>query len=271
MPISTLQATTTTTTALIITNNTTTIKTVTSRARNQDHPRSQRSLITLPLHSNNKHSDHPSRAPEPRVSPKLPSNQLLLPVVLQLINAPGSSLSTLSILASRTPSPSPGSSALAKNSITSIKKNLVEILDRFACPLEDKLLLVAKLHAEVEAELTQLNELSVGPTYTTHNSRSSRHAHHESVDRSANHKIMGQTQTGQQNHSRKEIEDMVRLIKHADRIKAHALQQLKQDLSNSHSQSDPHPDPYTRPLHPPSVHTSNNSGRVALLNRTDLH
>ncbi|KAA1089434.1 hypothetical protein PGT21_018133 [Puccinia graminis f. sp. tritici] len=172
--------------------------------------------------------------------------------------------------ASRTPSPSPGSSALAKNSITSIKKNLVEILDRFACPLEDKLLLVAKLHAEVEAELTQLSELSVGPTYTTHNSRSSRHAHHESVDRSANHK-KGQTQTGQQNHSRKEIEDMVRLIKHADRIKAHALQQLKQDLSNSHSQSDPHPDPYTRPLHPPSVHTSNNSGRVALLNRTDLH
>jgi hypothetical protein len=49
---------------------------------------------------------------------------------------------------SRTPSPSPSSAS--RHSIGSIKKSLIETIDAYSCSLEDKLTLVAKLHAEVE-------------------------------------------------------------------------------------------------------------------------
>ncbi|KAI9612322.1 hypothetical protein KEM48_004224 [Puccinia striiformis f. sp. tritici PST-130] len=120
---------------------------------------------------------------------------------------------------SRTPSPSPTSNSAAsshRHSIGSIKKNLVLTIDGFDCTLEDKLTLVAKLHAEVEAELTQLNQLSAPiSAYTHHTDRKQAHIH----------------------SSRKEIDDTIRLIKHADRIKAHAIQQLKHDISHSGSTS----------------------------------
>ncbi|KNZ48894.1 uncharacterized protein VP01_533g2 [Puccinia sorghi] len=117
---------------------------------------------------------------------------------------------------SRTPSPSPSPSP-SRLPIAAIKKSLIDTIDGYPCPLEDKLTLVAKLHAEVEAELTHLNlRSSHFPT-----------AHHHS-DRTPNPPY-----NQHHDHSRKEVEDTIRLIKHADRIKAHAIQQLKHDINIS--------------------------------------
>ncbi|OAV94707.1 hypothetical protein, variant [Puccinia triticina 1-1 BBBD Race 1] len=148
--------------------------------------------------------------------------------------------------ASRTPSPSPSP---ARHSIAAIKKTLVETIDAFPCPLEDKLTLVAKLHAEVEAELTQLSELAGPPLASTYL---------DYADRSSG-------------HSRKKIEDTVRFIKHADRIKAHALQQLKQDISHSQTPA-LHPALPAHSHHHPShqAPAAHSSSRLALLSR-ELH
>ncbi|WAQ90302.1 hypothetical protein PtA15_12A290 [Puccinia triticina] len=128
-------------------------------------------------------------------------------------------------------------------------KTLVETIDAFPCPLEDKLTLVAKLHAEVEAELTQLSELAGPPLASTYL---------DYADRSSG-------------HSRKKIEDTVRFIKHADRIKAHALQQLKQDISHSQTPA-LHPALPAHSHHHPShqAPAAHSSSRLALLSR-ELH
>ncbi|POW15328.1 hypothetical protein PSTT_02224 [Puccinia striiformis] len=58
---------------------------------------------------------------------------------------------------SRTPSPSPTNiNSCSCHLIGSIKTNLVKTIDGFDCTLEEKLTLVAQLHAEVEAEFTNL-------------------------------------------------------------------------------------------------------------------
>ncbi|PLW16007.1 hypothetical protein PCASD_19280 [Puccinia coronata f. sp. avenae] len=154
---------------------------------------------------------------------------------------------------SRTPSPSPSSAS--RHSIGSIKKSLIETIDAYSCSLEDKLTLVAKLHAEVEAELTHLNHRA---------SSASTHTYNHSSQRTPMHDYHGA-------HARKEVEDTIRLIKHADRIKAHAIQQLKHDISHSHSSlhSSLHP---TLPQshHHPQHLPPHSSSKLALLSR-ELH
>ncbi|PLW22039.1 hypothetical protein PCASD_15014 [Puccinia coronata f. sp. avenae] len=150
---------------------------------------------------------------------------------------------------SRTPSPSP--SLASRHSIGSIKKSLIETIDAYSFSLEDKLTLVAKLHAEVEAELTHLNHGA---------SSASTHTYNHSSQQTPMHDYHGA-------HARKEVEDTIRLIKHADWIKAHAIQQLKHYISHSHSLLHPTlPQLHHHPQHLPP----HSSIKLALLLR-ELH
>ncbi|PLW17656.1 hypothetical protein PCANC_10899 [Puccinia coronata f. sp. avenae] len=191
--------------------------------------------------------------PRPSSISKIPSQQL------QSLMKP-SSVSTTTTPArtswlvphhhqSRTPSPSPSSAS--RHSIGSIKKSLIETIDAYSCSLEDKLTLVAKLHAEVEAELTHLNHRA---------SSASTHTYNHSSQRTPMHDYHGA-------HARKEVEDTIRLIKHADRIKAHAIQQLKHDISHSHSSLHP---TLSQSHHHPQHLPPHSSSKLALLSR-ELH
>ncbi|MBW0491536.1 hypothetical protein O181_031251 [Austropuccinia psidii MF-1] len=79
------------------------------------------------------------------------------------------------------------SRSFPRQSIVQIKKALIDTVDSYQCGLQEKLIVVAKLHSEVEAELIQLTNLS---------------------------------------EAKKEVGSALALLKHANRTKALALSQL---------------------------------------------